>query len=170
MTYGNEIRISPKQTVAVCQASEPPQWLMLDWRPQKTFRVYVIDCTNLQISLDETPMSARWPVERQWSLLSPKGEVTTVTNDGLIDFRACALLGSAGLGKSFEMASIASAAQEQHRPVVFRRLVELGLSQERLESQLNRIAERATEDSLILLDALDEVMVPLRTQGNRTSW
>lgn len=108
-------------------------------------------------------MSARWPIERHWTLLSSKGEVTTVTNDGLKDFRACGLLGSAGLGKSFEMASMASAAQTERRPIVFRRLAELGLSQERLESQLNRIADRATEDSLILLDALDEVMVPLRT-------
>lgn len=108
-------------------------------------------------------MSARWPIERHWSISASKGETRSVTNDGLAEFRACGLLGSAGLGKSFELSSMAEVARRQGRLVEHWRLALLGLSQESLQTQLDRIADRASEETLILLDALDEVMIPLRT-------
>ena len=80
----------------------------------------------------------------------------------LVRYRACCFLGSAGLGKTYELAELARHEREDGADVRLERLAMHATSPERLQSRLETLASGATERTAIYLDALDEAMVPLR--------
>lgn len=75
------------------------------------------------------------------------------------------MLGAAGLGKTYELIYLASLDREQGLDVRFGRLASLGQTADGLEARLTRLAHEMTESTVIYLDAMDEVMVPVRTAG-----
>ncbi len=75
------------------------------------------------------------------------------------------MLGSAGLGKTFEQDHLAELERAGGFEVTTERLAVLGPTPESLKSQLDVLAAAATPQSAYFLDALDEVMVPVRTAG-----
>jgi hypothetical protein len=105
----------------------------------------------------------RWPIARKW----------TVTTDGAIDaetaelakYSACVLLGAGGLGKTFEIEHLAGLELSAGRDVRKARLVDLAVSADLLASRLDALASGATAATTIFLDALDEVMVPVKQAG-----
>jgi hypothetical protein len=75
------------------------------------------------------------------------------------------MLGAAGLGKTYELAYLAGLDRERALDVRIERLAVLGQTPDGLASQLVLLAEGATENTVLYLDALDEVMVPVKTTG-----
>jgi hypothetical protein len=111
-------------------------------------------------------MTALWPIQRKWIVTRRNnGEEEVLTNE-LRRYRVCVLLGSAGLGKTYEMRRLArddgQSELDVRGPV---RLADLGTTPESLERKLAEIAAGATHRTAISLDALDEVMVPVQTAG-----
>jgi hypothetical protein len=104
----------------------------------------------------------RWPITRSWLVVDSDAESRKNTID-LLEYRACCMLGSAGLGKTYELRFLSE--REQGGDVRFLRLATLATSAEGLESRLDTLAASLTERSAIYLDALDEAMVPVRTAG-----
>lgn len=108
---------------------------------------------------------ARWPIERRWSVRLPNRDVQPITTVELEESPVGVLLGPAGSGKSVEIDLLARAANECNRHVLHRRFVECGTSEDSLRSSLERLAAEATQHTLILLDALDEVLIPIGAAG-----
>ncbi len=75
------------------------------------------------------------------------------------------MLGAAGLGKTYEVSYLAELDRKRGLDVRLARLASLGVTSEALTSQLRMLATDATPTSVIYLDALDEVMVPVKTTG-----
>jgi hypothetical protein len=71
-------------------------------------------------------------------------------------------VGAAGLGKTYELRYMAELEKQAGRMVQFVRLAELAQTTDGLRSKLNSIAAIATDGSAIYLDALDELMIPVR--------
>jgi hypothetical protein len=111
-----------------------------------------------------------WPLVRRWTLL--RGSVREdVTTPDLAEYPACCLLGGAGLGKTYELATLADLERRTGHEVRIDRLASLAQTAESLESRLNRVSTNATNATVIYLDALDEVMVPVRAAGTIvTAW
>ncbi len=106
----------------------------------------------------------KWPITRSWSVISDEGNRQLFATSGLARFRACCLLGSAGLGKTFELQELAT-AEGSGSNVRHHRLTTLALAADGLASRLATISADVSDDSVIYLDALDEVMVPIPTAG-----
>lgn len=106
-----------------------------------------------------------WPIERSWLVVTAKGERLRVPSKELRTWRACVMLGAAGLGKTFELAYIAELDRADGFEVRNDRLAVLGQTPEGLTSALDAMAAAATPNTALLLDAFDEVMVPVRTAG-----
>lgn len=49
----------------------------------------------------------RWPISRRWQVVSPVLMQADVVTVDLKKWRACSLLGSAGLGKTYELDQMA---------------------------------------------------------------
>ncbi|MDO8432366.1 MAG: hypothetical protein Q7S58_08145, partial [Candidatus Binatus sp.] len=79
--------------------------------------------------------------------------------------RGCALLGPAGLGKTFEIEHLAELEQAEGREIRKARLADLAQSADLLASRLEALSANATPGTAIYLDALDEVMVPVPQAG-----
>lgn len=107
----------------------------------------------------------RWPIERSWLVLGDEGSREQHRTSALRTYSACMLLGAAGLGKTYELRYLASLDREQGLDVRLERLASLGQTADSLEARLKRLADGATESTVFYLDALDEVMVPVRTTG-----
>lgn len=75
------------------------------------------------------------------------------------------MLGAAGTGKTSEHAYLADLDRTDGFEVTIDRLAVLGQTPESLTSCLDRLAAAATSKTVFFLDALDEVMVPVRTAG-----
>lgn len=75
------------------------------------------------------------------------------------------MLGAAGLGKTFEQAYLAELDRAKGLDVIADRLAVLGQTPESLRARLDSLASAATTNTALYLDALDEVMVPVRTAG-----
>lgn len=105
----------------------------------------------------------RWGIERSWTVVTAKGARERVKSTELREHRACALLGAAGLGKTFELEHLASLDKADGLDVRSERLASLGQTPESLENRLKHWAQGVTERTVFYLDALDEVMVPVRT-------
>lgn len=106
----------------------------------------------------------RWPIQRRWSVLSDATIVAAHTPE-LARYRGCALLGAAGLGKTFEIDYLAGLERAAGREIRKERLAALAQSADALVSRLDALAANATASTAIYLDALDEIMVPVRSAG-----
>lgn len=107
----------------------------------------------------------RWPIERSWLVIAPKDERSTVRTSELRQFSTCALLGAAGLGKTFEVSYLSALDRQAGADVHTERLVVLGQTAEGLTNSLKALAEHATPNTILNLDALDEVMIPVQQAG-----
>jgi hypothetical protein len=107
----------------------------------------------------------RWPIERSWEVRTAKGERLLVRTSELRRFRACGLLGAAGLGKTFELDHLAALERADGADVLADRLAVLGQTSDGLASKLASLVNGATPNTALYLDALDEVMVPVQTSG-----
>ncbi len=107
----------------------------------------------------------RWPIERSWVVLTSKDVRVQVPSSALLNYRACGMLGAAGLGKTYELEYLADLDRQRGLDVRLKRLVVLGQTVDGLATQLDNLVAGATEDSVIYLDALDEVMIPVKTAG-----
>lgn len=108
---------------------------------------------------------ARWPIDRSWTLFSEVAAPQTVGSEQMSGWRALALHGAAGTGKTYELRLLAETEESTRGKVRFARLATLGQTREGLEAGLRRFAEGIDENTVLYLDALDEVMVPVRTAG-----
>lgn len=106
----------------------------------------------------------RWPIRRRWTVLTD-GTIIDAQTAELSQYRGCALLGAAGLGKTFEIELLAELEQAAGREIRKERLADLAQSADVLVSRLDALAANATASTAIYLDALDEVMVPVRQAG-----
>ncbi len=107
----------------------------------------------------------RWPIERSWLVVTSKGERFVVPTSGLRKWPACGMLGAAGLGKTFEQAYLAELDRAEGLDVIADRLAVLGQTPDGLTARLDLLATAANSNTALYLDALDEVMVPVRTAG-----
>lgn len=107
-----------------------------------------------------------WPIERLWKVYTHKELPNDVPSTELIGNRACCLLGTAGQGKTTELSTMASLERQAGRHVRFDRLNELAQSSEVLTAKLTEIADGLQADDSLYLDALDELMVPVRTSSS----
>jgi hypothetical protein len=107
----------------------------------------------------------RWPIERSWEITSGKGVRQKARSSKLAEYRACGMLGAAGLGKTWEMSRLATLDRQGGLDVRIERLAVLGQTPGGLKSQLEVLASGAGEKTVLYLDALDEVMVPVKTAG-----
>lgn len=110
-------------------------------------------------------MVHRWPVERSWAIHNRKGAPELIRSSELLGYRACGLLGAAGMGKTCELSYLADSDRKRGLDVRFERLAVLGQTADSLESKLDVLAAAATQETVMYLDALDEVMVPVKTAG-----
>jgi hypothetical protein len=76
------------------------------------------------------------------------------------------MLGSAGLGKTFEMAHLADFERRRGLKVIELSVGRMATSSDALESRLTKIALDLRSKSAIYLDSLDEAMMPVRTTSN----
>lgn len=111
---------------------------------------------------DGVPMD-RWKIMRHWSINDGSGARKQIDTSGLADYRACALLGAAGLGKTCELRFLSQIEANRGFDVRFKRLAFTATSAEKLQASLQSLLSGATEKTVIYLDALDEAMIPLRT-------
>lgn len=88
-----------------------------------------------------------------------------VPSSDLRKWPACGMLGAAGLGKSFEQSYLAELDRADGLDVVADRLAVLGQTADGLATRLDTLAASASANTALFLDALDEVMVPVRTAG-----
>ena len=107
----------------------------------------------------------RWPIERSWTLLDHKAGHEGVRSRDLLDYGALAMLGAAGLGKTCELNYLADLDRQRGLDVRSERLAVLGQTADGLAARLASLAASATDRTVIYLDALDEVMIPVRCAG-----
>ena len=77
----------------------------------------------------------------------------------------CCLLGSAGIGKTFELRYLKELESRSGIEGRYVRLAEHASSADRLSETLDALGSEVSENSAIYLDALDEAMVPVGTTG-----
>ncbi len=75
------------------------------------------------------------------------------------------MLGAAGLGKTFEQVYLSELERTEGLDVIADRLAVLGQTPDGLAARLYSLTTAATSNTALYLDALDEVMVPVRTAG-----
>ena len=109
---------------------------------------------------------ADWGIERLWRLKSDDGEREVSTSE-LVGFGACGLLGAAGLGKTYELTSLQESLVRDGVTVLKKRFVKIGpgLTAESLHRGLMNLSNEMDSDTVLLLDALDEAMIPIRMIG-----
>ncbi len=107
-----------------------------------------------------------WGIERLWELKSDEGERKVSTSE-LVGFGACGLLGAAGLGKTYELTSLQESLVRDGVNVLKKRFVEIGpgLTAESLRRGLTDLSNDLDSGTVLLLDALDEAMIPIRMIG-----
>ena len=108
-----------------------------------------------------------WDIERWWQLRNEDGSTRSVATADLNQFKACCLLGAGGIGKTVELERIASGLSD----VRVHRLADEGTSSSELASSLKDISDAAQPGETILLDSLDEALIPVRNAGTAiTKW
>src|SRR5262245_29332255 len=105
----------------------------------------------------------RWTVRRRWRLYTKDNAPAEGTTVDLVGWRVCCLLGSAGIGKTFELKLLEELERVYGYEVRYVRLGEVASSPDRLTTYLASLAERLTSRSAVYLDAVDEAMVPVAT-------
>lgn len=106
-----------------------------------------------------------WPIDRRWRVEREQGAQEQSTTDALSAYHVCALLGAAGSGKSFELKRLASTEECAGREVRIQRLAAIGQTADSLQHHLSRWSAGASEATVLYLDAIDELMVPVRQTG-----
>ena len=123
-------------------------------------------------------MKKRWPIVRRWTVQATDEGRRTITTAELQEARICCLLGSAGLGKTYEIYELSAVERSSGRQVRVERLAALaGNSREidmwqRARRQLaRRLGEIELRDlGLALLPHLDAALerrVVLRARADR---
>lgn len=109
---------------------------------------------------------ADWGIDRCWLLTEETGESEVGTLD-LSKYQACGLLGTAGLGKSYELDRLAELLRNDGKRVLKRRFVEIGFDEtgESLRTGLSKLSAGLDANSVLLLDALDEAKIRIRRIG-----
>jgi len=110
-------------------------------------------------------MVQRWQVTRSWVIQNHGDAREQIGTRDLSEYRACGMLGAAGLGKTYELSYLADCDRQRGLDVRLERLAVLGQTPDGLEARLNALASTVTDRTVIYLDALDEVMVPVKTAG-----
>lgn len=107
-----------------------------------------------------------WGIERNCVGRDDNDRREFVTRE-LLGFKACGLLGAAGLGKTYKLDSLLKILTQNGVPGVMKRFVEvsLDLTGQSLHTGLTDLSNKLREGaahSVVLLDALDEAMIPRR--------
>jgi hypothetical protein len=102
-----------------------------------------------------------WPITRTWIVRAKNRERDTATTAELAGLPVCFLLGAAGLGKTYETERLTDIDRADGRTPSVVRLAELAQSATELETRLDGLSKRVTAGSVIYLDALDELMLPV---------
>jgi hypothetical protein len=103
----------------------------------------------------------RWPIARTWIIRAKSNEREMATTDAVGSIPVCFILGSAGLGKTYEADRLAEVDRAHGRVPIVVRLAELAQSPTELATRLEGVSTRLTAQSVLYLDALDEVMLPV---------
>ncbi len=106
-----------------------------------------------------------WPVSRNWTVQGPSGKREDRASEELRAFRALALCGPAGSGKTHELNRLAELDKADGLDVRVERLIIYGQSPEGLRQRLQQLSDSSSDKTILYLDALDEVMLPVRTAG-----
>lgn len=110
----------------------------------------------------------RWNIERTWvetgstATELAAGSRQHYSTPTLRRHQACVLLGAAGLGKTAELRRLAELEGAEGQRVEFVRLADSNTT-EAFERTLSALTERLDPGCTLYLDALDEVMIPVRT-------
>ncbi|MFO0874881.1 MAG: hypothetical protein U0575_13045 [Phycisphaerales bacterium] len=115
-----------------------------------------------KVSIQPAAASGLWPIERRWLLIRSGDEPQPVATLNLKAFKALALLGPAGAGKTTEAKRLAQVERADDRVVWECRLADHSGSADELRRKLDLLTDGANATTSIYLDALDEAMVPLR--------
>jgi hypothetical protein len=102
-----------------------------------------------------------WPITRTWAVRSKNSERDIATTDELSNVPVCFLLGSAGLGKTYETGRLAEIDRACGRNPIVVRLAELAQSATELGTRLEGLSKRLTAETVVYLNALDEIMLPV---------
>lgn len=105
---------------------------------------------------------ARWPIERTWTVHCGQELRTGIRTAELTEFPVCCMLGSAGLGKTRELEWLATKERGEGQEVAGGRLATIAQTADALTQKLDALAIGATGDTAFYLDALDELMIPVR--------
>ena len=84
----------------------------------------------------------------------------------LTDFPVICLLGAAGLGKTHELSVVANLERAKQKRVVFASLGALATDATGLRLEIETLSINAGMDTVLILDSLDEAMVPVPYVGN----
>ena len=103
-----------------------------------------------------------WPIERSWLLRTSTDSQESAATLQLAGYRVVCLLGAAGLGKTWEIDRLANHEKSLGRSISKVQLGRAAASAENLRNQLDRAVDEAGKEGAILLDALDEAMIPTR--------
>jgi len=103
-----------------------------------------------------------WELERCWTIHREGQRSEVQSTLALASRRICALLGSAGMGKTFELARLAEIDRQNGMHVKSFRMVELAQDPEGLTRQLQTLTFQADHATAIHLDALDEIAIPVK--------
>src|SRR5688572_27522498 len=80
-----------------------------------------------------------WPIKRTWRATQETNPSDFETSE-ISEFRACVLLGSAGIGKTYEVQQLKSHEQSLFADVRYKRLATLATSNDALERRLSQLA------------------------------
>lgn len=112
-----------------------------------------------------------WPIDRTWQIIRKGNTPRQLTTLELSEEHRLCLLGSAGLGKTVELERLIDHERTTSNDVRCVSLGEIAISPDALQTSLAKVAQKATESTIIYLDALDEAMVPVaRTASIMATW
>src|ERR1700683_5304327 len=104
----------------------------------------------------------RWPLTRKWLAKTESGGEQLVRTADLASYDCCALIGSAGLGKTYELDLLRGIEEEQGADVRFERLAAFAASAGELSTRLENIAADLKANTVIFIDGIDEAVGPGR--------
>lgn len=106
-------------------------------------------------------MTDLWPITRRWSITKDKESKTEVYTNDLCSSPVVCLLGAAGLGKTSEMRVLYETEQKRHTNVSHVNLADIASDSSALTEHLAGLCRKLPHDGVLLIDSLDEAMVPV---------